>query len=148
MFIVIGTSALGWLLGYAQIPKQISESLLGLSTNPIVVLLIINVILLVVGTVSDLAPNILILTPVFLPVITSLGIDPVHFGIVMILNQAIALVTPPVGNCLYICSNIGKVGIEKVFLSGLPFILANMFVLLLVTFVPSVALWLPNLLMG
>jgi tripartite ATP-independent transporter DctM subunit len=148
MFIVIGTAALGWLLGYAQIPQKISISLLGVSTNPIVILLIINVIMLVVGTVSDVAPNILILTPVFLPVIVSLGIDPVQFGIIMILNQAIALVSPPVGNCLYVCSNIGKVGIEKVFVSGLPFILANLCVLLLVVFFPNFALWLPNVMMG
>ena len=147
MFIVVCANALGWLLGYARIPQIISENLLNLSTNPIVILLIINVILLIVGTVSDLAPNILILTPVFLPVILQLGIDPIHFGIVVILNQAIALVTPPVGNCLYICSNIGKVSIEKVFKSGIPFMAANVAVLLLVIFVPEIALWLPNLLM-
>ncbi len=148
MLIVISANALGWLLGYARIPQVISENLLTLSTNPIVIILIINLILLIVGTVSDLAPNILILTPIFLPVILQLGIDPVHFGVIVILNQAIALVTPPVGNCLYICSNIGKVSVEKVFKSGMPFILANLTVLLLVIFIPEVAMWLPNILMN
>jgi len=148
MLIVVCANALGWLLGYARIPQIISETLLSLSKNPIVVLLTINVILLIVGTVSDLAPNILILTPIFLPVILRLDINPVHFGIVVILNQAIALVTPPVGNCLYICSNIGRVSIEKIFKASAPFILANVAVLLLVIFIPEVALWLPNLLMN
>jgi len=148
MLIVVCANALGWLLGYARIPQVISEKLLTLSENPIVILLIINAFLLFVGTISDLAPNILILTPVFLPVILQLGINPLHFGIVFILNQAIALVTPPVGNCLYICSNIGKVSIEKTFKASAPFILANIAVLLLVVFIPEVALWLPNLLMN
>jgi len=147
MMIVICANALGWMLGYARIPQTISEQFLSLSTNPYIILLIINVILLIVGTVSDLAPNILILTPIFLPVVLQLGVDPVHFGVVVILNQAIALVTPPVGNCLYICSNLGKVPVEKVFRSGLPFMLANVTVLLLVVFVPKVSLWLPNILM-
>jgi len=147
MFIVVSANALGWLLGYVRIPQIMSENLLTLSKNPIVILLIINLIMLIVGTVSDLAPNILILTPVFLPIILHLGIDPVHFGIVLILNQAIALVTPPVGNCLYICSNIGKVSVEEIFKAGTPFILVNLVVLLLVVFIPEVALWLPNLLM-
>jgi len=147
MLIVVCANALGWLLGYTRIPQVISEKLLTLSENPIVILLIINAFLLLVGTISDLAPNILILTPVFLPVILQLGINPLHFGIVFILNQAIALVTPPVGNCLYICSNIGKVSIEETFKASIPFILANIAVLLLVVFIPEVALWLPNLLM-
>ncbi|MBW1791244.1 MAG: TRAP transporter large permease [Deltaproteobacteria bacterium] len=147
MMIVICANALGWMLGYARIPQTISEQFLSLSKNPYIILIIINVILLIVGTVSDLAPNILILTPIFLPIILQLNINPVHFGVVIILNQAIALVTPPVGNCLYICSNIAKVPVEKVFMSGLPFMIANMTILLLVIFIPDICLWLPNLLM-
>jgi tripartite ATP-independent transporter DctM subunit len=147
MFIVVSAGALGWLLAFAKIPQLVSEQLLSLSRNPHIVLIIINAILLVVGTVSDLAPNILILTPVFLPVIKMLGIDTVHFGIIMVVNQAIALVTPPVGNCLYICSNLGKVQVERVFIAGLPFLISNFIVLIVVTHFPQLFMWLPNLIM-
>jgi len=102
MLIVVTATFLGWLLAYGQLPQRMSLALLSISNNPLVILLIINLILLIIGTFSDVAPNILILTPIFLPLIVNLGIDPVHFGVVMVVNQAIALVTPPVGNCLYI----------------------------------------------
>ena len=147
MLIVVSATLLGWILAYGQIPQKMTEMLLSVSSDPIVVLLIINGILLVVGTFSDLAPNILILTPIFFPVILKLGIDPVHFGIIMVTNQAIALVTPPVGNCLYICSNLANVGIEKLLISSLPYLLSNLLVLLLVTFFPRMVLFLPSLLM-
>jgi tripartite ATP-independent transporter DctM subunit len=147
MLIVVTATFLGWILAYGQIPQKMTEMLLSISSNPIVVLLIINAILLIVGTFSDLAPNILILTPIFFPVILKLGIDPVHFGIVVVANQAIALVTPPVGNCLYICSNLAKVGIERLLLSSLPYLLSNFIVLALVTFFPQLVLFLPKLLM-
>ena len=147
MLIVVTATLLGWILAYGQIPQKMTEMLLSVSSDPIVVLLIINGILLVVGTFSDLAPNILILTPIFFPVILELGIDPVHFGIIVVCNQAIALVTPPVGNCLYICSNLANVGIEKLVISSLPYLLSNLIVLLVVTFVPSLVLFLPSLLM-
>jgi len=147
MLIVVTATLLGWVLAYGQVPQKMTEMLLSISRSPIVVLLIINGILLIVGTFSDLAPNILILTPIFFPVVLELGIDPVHFGIVVVVNQAIALVTPPVGNCLYICSNLAKVGIERLFVSSLPYLLANFIVLALVTFFPQMVLFLPNLLM-
>jgi tripartite ATP-independent transporter DctM subunit len=147
MLIVVSATLLGWILAYGQIPQKMTEMLLSVSSNPIVVLLIINGILLIVGTFSDLAPNILILTPIFFPVILKLGIDPVHFGIVVVANQAIALVTPPVGNCLYICSNLAKVPIERLLISSLPYLLSNLLVLLLVTFFPRLVLFLPSLLM-
>jgi C4-dicarboxylate transporter DctM subunit len=147
MLIVVTATLLGWVLAYGQVPQRMTEWLLSISKNPVVVLLIINGILLVVGFFSDLAPNILILTPIFFPVVLELGIDPVHFGIVVVANQAIALVTPPVGNCLYICSNLAKVGVERLFVSSLPYLLANLMVLALVTFFPQMVLFLPNLLM-
>ena len=147
MLIVVGANFLGWVLAYGQIPQHISSVLLSISNNPLIVLLIINLILLIVGTFSDIAPNILILTPVFFPVIKSLGIDPVHFGIIVVTNQAIALVTPPVGNCLYICSNLANIGLEKLIVAILPYILSNLIVLILVTVFPQMVLLLPNLLM-
>ena len=148
VLLIVATATLfGWILAYGQIAQRISTSLLSLSTNPLVILVMINGILLVAGTFSDLAPNILILTPIFLPVVTRLGIDPIHFGIVVVTNQAIALVTPPVGNCLYVAANISKVGVERVFVTSLPYLLANFIVLALVTVCPKVVLFLPNLLM-
>jgi TRAP-type transport system large permease protein len=147
MLIVVAANMLGWILAFLRIPQTVSMALISLSTNPHVVLIIINIIMLIVGAVSDVGPNILILTPVFLPIVKMLGIDPVHFGIIMILNQAIALVTPPVGNCLYICSNLAKVSVENVFLSALPFLVSNVSILILVTHVPSVCMWLPKILL-
>lgn len=147
MFIVISANGIAWIFSYTQIPLVISDLLLGFSKNPYIILLIVNVILLLAGTISDITPNILILVPIFLPIITQLGIDPIHFGIIVILNQAIALVTPPVGNCLYICSSLGDVSVEKVFVSSLPFILSNFVVLIIAIFFPDLILWLPNLLM-
>lgn len=147
MLIVVSATFLGWILAYGQLPQKMSTSLLAISENPLVILLIINIILLIVGTFSDLAPNILILTPIFLPIIIELGINPVHFGIIVIVNQAIALVTPPVGNCLYICSNIAKCSVEKVFIASIPYLISNFTVLAIVTLWPGLVLWLPNLLM-
>lgn len=147
MLIVVTASVLGWILTYEQLPQRITVMLLSISNNPLIVLLIINMIMLVVGTFSDVAPNILILTPIFLPVILQLGIDPVHFGIIVVVNQAIALVTPPVGNCLYICSNLAKVGIERLFRAAVPYLMSNLLVLFLVTYFPQMVMWLPNLLM-
>lgn len=147
MLIVVTATAFGWILAYFQIPVKITEMLLDLSSRPAVILIIINLILLVAGMISDLAPNILILTPIFFPVISKLGIDPIHFGIIVITNQAIALVTPPVGNCLYVASNLSKVSVEKLFVACLPYLVANFTVLALVTFSPGTVLFLPNLLM-
>jgi tripartite ATP-independent transporter DctM subunit len=147
MLIVVSATFLGWILAYGQLPQRMSIALLSISENPLVVLLIINIILLIVGTFSDVAPNILILTPIFLPVIVNLGIDPVHFGIIVVVNQAIALVTPPVGNCLYICANLSRCSVEKVFVAAVPYLLANFSVLILVTLWPGLVMWLPNLLM-
>lgn len=147
MLIVVAATFLGWNLAYGQLPQKMAVTLLGISNNPLVILLIINIILLIVGTFSDIAPNILILTPIFLPIIVRLGIDPVHFGIIVVVNQAIALVTPPVGNCLYICSNIAKCSVEEVFMDSIPYLMSNFIVLAIVTLWPGLVLWLPNLLM-
>jgi tripartite ATP-independent transporter DctM subunit len=147
MLIVVASTALGWILAYLLIPQKISAALLSLSSNPIIVLLIINFIMLVAGCVSDVAPNILILTPIFFPVINKVGIDPVHFGIIVTVSMAIGLVTPPVGNCLFIASNLSKVGIERLFKAALPYLMANFSVLILITFFPQIVMFLPNLLM-
>jgi tripartite ATP-independent transporter DctM subunit len=148
MLVVVAATALGWVLAYANIPQMMSDVLLSVSDNRYIVLLIINLILLVAGCVSDVAPNILVLTPIFFPVINKLGIDPVHFGVMVTVNMAIGLVTPPVGNCLFIAANLSKVSLEKLFGATLPYLMASFIVLGLITFIPQLVLFLPNLLMG
>jgi TRAP-type C4-dicarboxylate transport system permease large subunit len=125
-----------------------TNALLSVSSNKIVLLLLINVMLLLLGCIMDMAPLILITTPILLPVITTLGMDPVHFGIMLILNLAIGLCTPPVGAALFVGCSIGKIRIEDVTKSMLPFYSIMVIVLLLITFVPEIVMFIPNLVMG
>jgi len=146
MFLVGTASLFGWLLAFEQIPMVIGEWIQGISSNTIIILLIINVFLLITGTFLDLTAALIILTPVLLPIATAAGIDPVHFGIMMIINLAIGLVTPPVGVCLFVCCNIAKISISKISKAILPLLAAMVIVLLIVTYIPQVSLFLPNLL--
>ena len=136
----------GWLLAYLQVPALVTSALLGISSNRIVLLLLINLLLLALGCVMDMAPLIMITTPILLPVTQSIGMDPIQFGIMMILNLAIGLCTPPVGAVLFVGCSIGKISIEKVTRSLLPFYFAMIAVLLMVTFIPQISLFVPNLL--
>ncbi|MCY4157729.1 MAG: TRAP transporter large permease [Gammaproteobacteria bacterium] len=145
MLIIATASAFGWLMAVAEVPLRMSEALLGISDNPLVLLLIINLILLMLGTFMDMAPLIIITTPIFLPVATQLGMDPVQFGVVMILNLGIGLVTPPVGAVLFVGCAVGGIAIEKSLRSIWPFYCAMLLVLLLVTAIPSISLALPGL---
>lgn len=137
--------SMSWVLSYEHIPQEISNALLGISDNKIMVLLIINLILLLVGIFMDITPAVLIFTPIFLPVVTKLGIDPVHFGIIMILNLCIGLCTPPVGSVLFVGVGIAKTSIEKVVRPLLPLFLAMIVALFLITYIPELTLWLPGL---
>ena len=137
----------GWLLAYLQVPALVTSALLGISSNRIVLLLLINLLLLALGRVMAMAPLIMITTPILLPVTQSIGMDPIQFGIMMILNLAIGLCTPPVGAVLFVGCSIGKISIEKVTRSLLPFYFAMIAVLLMVTFIPQISLFVPNLLM-
>ena len=122
-----------------------SAGLLSLSDNPIVILLLINMILLFVGVFMDMTPAVLIFTPIFLPIVTGqLGVDPVHFGIVLIVNLCVGLCTPPVGTVLFIGCSVANVKIEAVTRPLIPFFLAMIVVLLLITYVPAISLWLPG----
>lgn len=145
MLIIAAASAFGWLMAVAEVPLRMSEALLGISENPLVLFLIINLILLMLGTFMDMAPLIIITTPIFLPVAAQLGMDPVQFGVVMILNLGIGLVTPPVGAVLFVGCAVGGITIEKSLRSIWPFYCAMLVVLLLVTAVPSISLGLPGL---
>ena len=146
VMLIIGTaSAFGWLMAFLQVPQATIALMQAVSDNPIVVLLLINVILLVLGTFMDMAPMIIICTPIFLPVIKAFGIDPVHFGVILILNAGIGLNTPPVGSVLFVGCAVGKITIGEAMKTIWPFLGASVFVLLLVTYIPGLSLWLPAL---
>ncbi len=146
VMLLIGTSmGMSWVMSYENIPQEVSQSLITLTDNPIVILLIINLILLFVGIFMDMTPAVLIFTPIFLPVVMKLGMDPVHFGIVMVMNLCIGLCTPPVGSVLFIGCGVANISIEKVLKPLVPMFVAMIFVLLLITYIPELSLWLPGL---
>lgn len=145
LFLIATSSGFAWLLALLRVPKLVSESLLSLTDNPFLITLIIIVILLFLGTILDVAPIILITTPILLPIATSIGMDPVHYGILMMICMAIGLVTPPVGGALFVGSAIGKVPVENVVKALLPFYLSMIVVLLLVAFIPHLSMFIPNL---
>lgn len=146
VLLVIGTAgAFGWLMAFLQVPKATIELMQSISDNKYVILLLINVILLVLGTFMDMAPMIIICTPIFLPLITAFGIDPVQFGVILILNAGIGLNTPPVGSVLFVGCAVGKITIGEAMKTIWPFFGASIFVLMLVTYIPAVSLWLPAL---
>ncbi|MTI58939.1 MAG: TRAP transporter large permease [Firmicutes bacterium] len=146
--IIATSSAFAWMMSYLQVPKMITEALLNLSNNPIIILLIVNVILLLLGTIMDMAPLILIATPILLPVVTSVGMNPITFGVVMMLNLGVGLLTPPVGSTLFVGCSIGGASIERIARKLIPFYLLLVVMVLLLTFIPELTLWLPNFLMG
>jgi tripartite ATP-independent transporter DctM subunit len=147
VFLLIATSmAMSWILTLEHVPQQVSSLILGLSDNPLVVLLLINLLLLGAGTFMDMTPAVLIFTPIFWPVVAEFGMNPVHFGIMLIANLCIGLCTPPVGTCLFVGCGIGGTTIAKVTPAALPFFLAMVAALLLVTYIPALSLWLPGLL--
>ena len=145
VMILVGTSqAMGWVLAYEQIPQTVSSALLAISENKYAILLIINLLLLIVGTFMDMTPAVLIFTPILWPVVSKLGIEPVHFGIFMIANLCIGLCTPPVGTCLFIGCGVGKTSIAKVVKPLIPIFIAMAIGLLLITYVPAFSTWLPG----
>ncbi|WP_116133574.1 TRAP transporter large permease [Tropicimonas sp. IMCC34043] len=147
VLLVIGCAAsFGWLLAYLRVPTAIVIFMQGISDNPIVILLLINIALLVLGTFMDMSPLIVITTPIFLPVALAFGVDPIHFGIILILNLGIGLCTPPVGTVLFVGCAVGKISIWEVMKSIFPFYGAALFTLMLVTFIPALSLWLPSVL--
>jgi len=146
VLLVIGCAAsFGWLLAYMRIPTELAAIMTEMSSNPLVILLVLNVVLLILGTFMDMSPLIAITTPIFLPVATAVGVDPVHFGIIMILNLGIGLCTPPVGAVLFVGCAVGKVPVANVIRTIWPFYLAALVTLLIVTYIPAVSLWLPSL---
>jgi tripartite ATP-independent transporter DctM subunit len=144
MLLIGASQSMSWVLTYQDIPQTVSAALLGFSDNPIMVLLLINVLLLIVGTFMDMTPAVLIFTPIFLPAVIKLGVDPVHFGIIMIANLCIGLCTPPVGTCLFVGCSVGKTTLARVVPSAIPFFIAMAVALMFITYVPALSLWLPR----
>ena len=137
-----------WIMSYLRIPEMATQALLSISDNKYVLLVLINIFLLILGCIMDVAPLIVITTPVLMPVIQQIGMNPIQFGIVMLCNLAIGMCTPPVGATLFAGCAVGKIPMEKCMKGIIPFYLAMVAVLLLVTYIPAVSLFLPNLLMG
>ena len=146
VLILIATSAaFGYCLTILHVPQFAANLIMGISDNPIVLALLLNVILLILGCIMDMAPIILIATPILLPIAESIGIDKIQFGIIMMLNCGIGLLTPPVGSVLFIGSAVAKVPMERVVKANMPFFLCMIATLMLITFVPAISLWLPSL---
>ncbi len=146
VLLLVATSiGLSWIMSFENIPQNVSQGLLNFSNNPFVILFIINLILLFVGVFMDMTPAVLIFTPIFLPIVTTqLGLDPIHFGIIMVLNLSVGLCTPPVGSVLFIGCSVAKVPIDKVVKPLLPLFIAMIIILLLVTYLPELSLWVPR----
>lgn len=144
LFLVGASSIMSWVLAFTGIPSALGQALLTISDNSVVILLIMNVILLIVGTFMDLTPAVLIFTPIFLPIAIQLGIDPVHFGIILVFNLCIGTMTPPVGSCLFVGCSVSKVSIEEVIRPLIPFFAALVVALLLVTYIEPISLFLPK----
>lgn len=146
VLLIIGMAgAFGWLMAYLHIAQISLNWMQSVSDNPLVILLLINLVLLVLGTFMDMSPLIIITTPIFLPVVAAFGVDPVHFGVIMILNLGIGLNTPPLGPVQFVAAAVGKISIWEAMRSIWPFYLAGFIVLMLVTYVPAFSLWLPSL---
>ncbi len=145
LLLVSACTGLAWIMSYENIPQTVTELLLGVSSNPIVILLLINLILLVVGTFMDMTPAVLIFTPIFLPIVVELGMDPIHFGIMMVVNLCVGICTPPVGSCLFIGCSVAGLKIQDVMKPLIPQFIAMIIVLLMVTFIPAISMFIPNL---
>lgn len=146
LFLVAASMALSWTMAYGNIPQELSQLLMQISHNKYMVLLILNIFLLMIGVFMDITPAVLIFTPIFLPVVKLLGLDPIHFGIIIVLNLCVGLCTPPVGTVLFVGCSVGKVSINEVIKPLLPLFAVMVLILLLVTYLPVLSLWLPRLL--
>jgi len=144
MILIAFAASFGYIMTLMQIPSKITAALTAFTDNRVIILLLINLLLLALGTLMDMAALLLILTPILLPVVVALGVDPVHFGMIMIINLGIGLITPPVGSVLFVGSAVGRIPIEKVVKALMPFFGLLIIVLGFVTFVPALSLWLPR----
>lgn len=145
LLIVGAAAAFGWLMAYMKVPAAMIAFMKSLSDDPLIIMLLVNLLLLFLGTFMDMAPLIIITTPIFLPVVQAYGVDPIHFGVILVLNLGIGLVTPPVGAVLFVGCAVAKIPVWESIRSIWPFYLAMLIVLMLVTYIPAISLWLPSL---
>jgi len=146
LFVIGAAASFGWLLAYMQVPSAAVDALTAVSDNKYVILILLVIVLLALGTFMDLAPLIIICTPIFLPVAKAFGVDPIHFGVILILNAGIGLITPPVGSVLFVGAAIGKISVTQALRTIWPFYIAAFATSLVIVFVPALSLWLPALL--
>ncbi|TJV32624.1 MAG: TRAP transporter large permease subunit, partial [Mesorhizobium sp.] len=145
VLLIIGmAAAFSWLMAFLKVPAALIASMNAISEDPLVVLLLLNLLMLFLGTFMDMGPTIIICTPIFLPVAQAYGVDPVHFGVIMILNFGIGLNTPPVGAVQFVACAVGKISVWEAMRSIWPFYGAGIVVLGLVTYIPAISLWLPS----
>lgn len=145
MLVIANSAIFGWILANERIPQAVAEIFLSVSTNKWVILLLINIFLLFIGTFMETTASLIILTPILLPLAIQVGIDPIHFGLVMVLNLVIGLITPPLGVCLFIACSIAKISLEQIIKAILPFLIAAIAVLFVVTYIPELTLWIPRM---
>jgi len=147
MFVIANSAIFGWILANHQVPQAVAHIFLSITNNKWVLLLLINLFLLFVGTFMETTASLIILTPILLPLAVKVGIDPIHFGLVMVLNLVIGLITPPLGVCLFIACSIAKITLEQIVKAILPFLIAAILVLFIVTYIPELSLWIPRMVM-
>jgi C4-dicarboxylate transporter DctM subunit len=147
MLVIANSAIFGWILANEKVPQAVAQIFLSLSTNKWVILLLINLFLLFVGTFMETTASLIILTPILFPLAVKVGIDPIHFGLVMVLNLVIGLITPPLGVCLFIACSIAKITLEEITRAILPFLIAAIAVLFIVTYIPDLSLWIPRMFM-
>ena len=146
MLIIGASSVLSFVMSFTGLPEAISQMILGISNNKYVILLILNIFLLIVGTFMDMAPALLIFTPIFLPIVQALGMTPVQFGVMIVMNLSVGTITPPVGNVLFIGCSVAKLEVEDVLKRIVPFFLVIFAALMFITYIPAFSLWLPGVL--
>lgn len=147
MLVIANSAIFGWILANQQVPQAVAQIFLSISNNKWVILLLLNIFLLFVGTFMETTASLIILTPILFPLAVKVGIDPIHFGLVMVLNLVIGLITPPLGVCLFIACSIAKITLEQITKAILPFLIAAIAVLFIVTYIPELSLWIPRMFM-
>jgi len=147
MLVIANSAIFGWILANHQVPQIVAQIFLSISTNKWIILLLINLFLLFVGTFMETTASLIILTPILLPLAAKVGVDPIHFGLVMVLNLVIGLITPPLGVCLFVACGIAKITLEQITKAILPFLIAAIAVLFIVTYIPELSLWIPRMIM-
>jgi tripartite ATP-independent transporter DctM subunit len=148
LFIVASAAIFAWVLTVEQLPQQVSSLMLNISDNPAVLLILANVILLIAGMLLESTAAIMILTPILLPPLVAAGVNPVHFGLVMVFNLMIGMITPPVGMSVYMVSPIVGLPVGKIFRASMPYLVSLIAALIILTFIPQISLWLPTLVFG